>query len=224
MSSPRLRLRLRQIGRVLVDLPVFLTSPLFRWWHLGWGATAEELRASMPGDQLLPGARFRATRAITIAAPPAAVWPWLVQIGCTRAGWYSHDLIDNGGRPSATTIEPAWQDLSVGRWVPMTSTTPPTERTAFRVDSFARESWLLWTKPDSTWAWQLNPTDGGTRLVNRIRAVHDWHAPLSALLSVALLEFGDFAMNRQMMRGIRIRAESVASGPRPGSAVEEVDE
>jgi hypothetical protein len=75
-----------------------------------------------------------------------------------------------------------------------------------------------------TWAWQLNATDGATRLVNRIRAVHDWHAPLSALLSVALSEFGDFAMNRQMMRGIRTRAESVASGPRPGSAVEEVDE
>ena len=223
MSGNALRMRLRQVGGVLVDLPVFLTSPIYRRWHTGWGASSEEVRARMPGDDRLPGAQFCATRAITIAAPPARVWPWLVQIGCTRAGWYSHDLLDNGGLPSATSIEPAWQDLHVGQWVPMTSTSP-TERTAFRVDSFVAECWLLWTKPDSTWAWQLtHSSDGGTRLVNRIRAVHDWHAPLSALLNVVLLEFGDFAMNRRMMRGIKSRAESLVSGPVAGvSSVEGV--
>ncbi len=70
----------------------------------------------MPGDKLLPQAQFKATRAITIAAPPEAVWPWLVQVGCLRAGWYSNDLLDNLGHPSATTILPQLQHLEVGQW------------------------------------------------------------------------------------------------------------
>jgi hypothetical protein len=87
---------------------------------------------------------------------------------------------------------------------------PPTERTAFRVDSFEVDRWMLWAKPDSTWSWQLTPTgDGATRLVNRIHAVYDWRHPLDASLAVVLMEFGDFAMNRRMMRGIRTRAESL---------------
>ena len=90
-----------QIGAVLADLPRFLTAPLYRRWHLRWGATPEEVASSLPGDELLPSARFVCTRAVTIAAPPAAVWPWLVQVGCGRAGWYSHDLLDNLARPSA---------------------------------------------------------------------------------------------------------------------------
>jgi hypothetical protein len=69
----------------------------------------------MPGDELLPDAQFRATRAITIDAPPRAVWPWLVQVGALRAGWYSSDLLDNLGHPSATTIVPDLQHLEVGQ-------------------------------------------------------------------------------------------------------------
>jgi hypothetical protein len=88
---------------------------------------------------------------------------------------------------------------------------PPTERTAFRVDSFEVDRWLLWAKPDSTWSWKLTSTnDGGMRLVNRIHAVYDWSRPLDASLGVVLMEFGDFAMNRRMMRGIKARAESLA--------------
>lgn len=203
----RCRVLLSQVGDVLVDLPVFLTSPIYRRWHLHWGATPDEVLAPMPGDERFPEAQFRPTRAITIAARPELVWPWLVQMGCMRAGWYSNDLLDNLGRPSATTIEPAWQDLHVGQWVPMSP--KPTERTAFRVDSFDVARWLLWTKPDSTWSWRLIPTsDGGTRLVNRIHAVYDWRHRLDALLGVVLMEFGDFAMNRRMMRGIKARAEA----------------
>ena len=210
MSRHTRRLRLRQFGEVLVDLPVFLTSPIYRRWHLHWGATRHEILASMAGDDRFPEAQFSATRAITIAASPALVWPWLVQMGCGRAGWYSHDLLDNLGHPSATTIEPAWQDLQVAEWVPMSPKPPPTERTAFRVDSFELDRWLLWSKPDSTWSWQLTPTsDGGTRLVNRIHAVCDWRHPADGLLGVVLMEFGDFAMNRRMMRGIKTRAESL---------------
>jgi hypothetical protein len=202
---------LGQVGDVLADLPLFLTAPLHRRGHLRWGSTPAEVAAAMPGDALFPDASFRATRAITIEAPPELVWPWLVQVGCLRAGWYSNDLLDNLGRPSATTIEPQWQDLRVGQWIPMSPKPLPTEGTAFRVDSFEVDRWMLWAKPDSTWAWQLTPTsDGGTRLVNRIHAVYDWSHPLDASLGVVLMEFGDFAMNRRMMRGIKARAESLA--------------
>jgi hypothetical protein len=201
----------RQVGTVLADLPVFLTAPLYRRWHLGWGATAEEVAAAMPGDALLPHAQFRATRAISIDAPPAAVWPWLVQVGCLRAGWYSNDLLDNLGRPSATTILPELQHLEVGQWVPMAPSARPSAVTAFRVDSFEENAWLLWTKPDSTWAWRLTPVgDTGTRLVTRVHAARDWRHPLLALLGVLLMEFGDFAMQRRMLRGIRARAEALA--------------
>jgi hypothetical protein len=206
----------RQIGTVLADLPVFLTAPLYRRWHLGWGATAEEVAAAMPGDALLPHAQFRATRAISIDAPPAAVWPWLVQVGCLRAGWYSNDLLDNLGRPSATTILPELQHLEVGQWVPMAPSARPSAVTAFRVDSFEENAWLLWTKPDSTWAWRLTPVgDTGTRLVTRVHAARDWRHPLLALLGVLLMEFGDFAMQRRMLRGIRARAEALAQPQRP---------
>ncbi len=55
--------------------------------------------------------------AVTIEAPPSQVWPWLVQMGWDRAGWYSWDRLDNGGRPSAQEVHPEWQDLSVGDWL-----------------------------------------------------------------------------------------------------------
>ncbi len=136
------------------------------------------------------------------------VWPWLVQVGCLRGGFYSHDLLDNLGRPSAHKIVPELQHLHVGQWVPM-SPTVPTEVTAFRVDAFETERWLLWRKPDSTWVWTLTDLgDGRTRLVTRVRALHEWRKPLTALLGIALMEFGDFAMMRRMLLGIKDRAEA----------------
>jgi hypothetical protein len=199
-----------QVADVAHDLPVFLTAPLYRRWHRHWGATTSEVAAALPGDAFLDHAQFRSTRAITIGVPPDAVWPWLVQVGCYRAGWYSNDLLDNLGRPSATTIVPSFQHLEIGQWVPMSPSATPSDRTALKVHSFVVNEWLLWTKPDSTWAWQLTPTDtNGTRLVTRIHAVYDWQHPLTALFGVILMEFGDFAMQRRMLRGIKARAESL---------------
>jgi hypothetical protein len=161
----------------------------------------------------MPHAQFKATRAITIDAPPDAVWPWLVQVGCLRAGWYSNDLLDNLGRPSATTVILYLQHIEVGQWVPMSPSGSPSERTALKVHSFQVNEWLLWTKPDSTWAWRLTPiNDKGTRLVTRIHAFYDWRHPLTAVLGVLLMEFGDFAMIRRMLRGIKTRAESLSVG------------
>ena len=78
------------------------------------GATCAERRATLPGDEIVPGVKNRSTMAVTIDMPPSAVWPWLVQMGCDRAGFYSWDSLDNGGRPSATEIHPEWQTLAVG--------------------------------------------------------------------------------------------------------------
>jgi hypothetical protein len=219
-AKPTLRELLEEIKNVTHDLPAFLTAPLYRRRHLHWGASPEEIHRALPGDGLLRRAQFNATRAMTIEAPPETVWPWLVQVGCRRAGWYSNDLLDNLGRPSATTIVPSLQHIAVGEWVPMSPSRAPSETTAFRIHSFEINQWLLWTKPDSTWVWQLAPTtDNGTRLVTRTRAVYDWRHPLMAVLGVLLMEFGDFAMIRRMLRGIKARAEPpVRNAGRPTGA------
>jgi hypothetical protein len=88
------------------------------WWvrHRlpSWGATAEEVAGPYPGSGLVPDGKRAPTMAVTIGAAPQQVWPWLVQMGWDRAGWYSWDLFDNAGRRSATQVHPEWQDLAVG--------------------------------------------------------------------------------------------------------------
>ncbi len=81
---------------------------------LRWGATAAEVNGAYPGADLIPEARRSATMAVTIEAPPNRVWPWLVQMGTDRAGWYSWDRLDNWGRSSATRLHPEWQEISLG--------------------------------------------------------------------------------------------------------------
>jgi hypothetical protein len=49
---------------------------------------------------------------------PAEIWPWLVQMGCDRSGFYSYDRLDNGGRASAESILPEFQDTKVGDVLP----------------------------------------------------------------------------------------------------------
>jgi hypothetical protein len=87
----------------------------WRPWQLRWGATDEELARALPGDELVTTPTFNATRAISIAAPPERVWPWLVQVGSRRAGWYSYDLLDNLGHHRSTRrIIPELQQLTPG--------------------------------------------------------------------------------------------------------------
>lgn len=82
-----------------------------------WGATDVEIAGPFPGAGLVPGGKRGATMAVTIKAAPQRVWPWLVQLGGDRGGWYSWDRLDNGGRPSARKVHPEWQDLAVGDYV-----------------------------------------------------------------------------------------------------------
>lgn len=79
-----------------------------------WGATGEEVAGPYPHSELIPEGKRSPTMAVTIEAPPQQVWPWLVQMGWDRGGWYSWDRLDNAGRPSATEVHPEWQDVAVG--------------------------------------------------------------------------------------------------------------
>jgi len=100
-------------GAGIVGLGVAI-SELARRRMLRWGATEEEVREPFPGEGIVPGGYRGATMGVTINAPPSAVWPWLVQMGGDRGGWYSWDRLDNGGRPSATQVHREWQHLAVG--------------------------------------------------------------------------------------------------------------
>ncbi len=92
----------------------------------------------------------------------------------------------------------------------------PSERTAWKVDSFSPDEWLLWRKPDSIWSWVLRDLGGGrTRLVTRVHALYDWSHPAIAVFGVVLLEFGDFAMMRRMLLGIKQRAEGMSRAAVP---------
>jgi hypothetical protein len=102
-------------------------------------ATPEEACRTLPGDEVIPHPIMSQTHAITIDVPPDQVWPWLVQMGCARAGWYSYDLLDNGGRQSATTINPAWQHLAIGEVM----SAVPGARDAFVVMDFTPGNMLL---------------------------------------------------------------------------------
>jgi hypothetical protein len=206
VSATRDRRRGRMLLEALTAVPRFASAPLYRRRHLRWGATEEEIRAPMPGDELLPKAGFNATRAITVDAPPELVWPWIVQMGHGRAGFYSYDLLDNAGHESADRILDEYQDPQVGDWMPMAKKV--NETTAHRVAAFEPGDWLLWTKPGSTWAWKLHRLDGDrTRLVARLKQRYDWRSPGATLLSIFLMEFGDPPMMKKALRGIKARAE-----------------
>lgn len=187
---------------------------VYRPWHLRWGATVDELGRALPGDGELFESTFTATRAITVRARPEDVWPWLVQIGFGRAGWYSYDWLDNLGRPSARRIIPELQTLRIGDYVPMSAKVD--ERTAFRVARFEPDRMLLWAKPDSTWVWVLEPLDESrTRVLMRLRCHHDAGSPLG-LAGILLMELGDFPMCRKLLLNLRRRAEGLAAARLPG--------
>jgi len=100
------------VGAAAVVYGVGVRARLMRW-----GATDEEVEGPYPGADLVPEGERGATMAVSIDAPPDQVWPWLVQLGGDRGGWYSWDHLDNASRPSAREVHHEWQDLALGDYV-----------------------------------------------------------------------------------------------------------
>lgn len=204
--ADRRRCRVR-LGAVLATIGSIglAYGAVVRPWQLRWGASDAEVTQPMPGDGIIAQPHLEATRAITVDAPPSAVWPWLVQMGgYTRAGWYSYDRIDNAGVPSATDVLPHLQDLQVGD-VLLTSQ----DGTGFRVESIdpPRSLVLAIRNRHATTSVSilLEPgADGRSRLVFRLRLRA---ATVRGRLYQAMMDVGDFVMMRRQLLGIRDRAE-----------------
>jgi hypothetical protein len=197
----------RIAGRLLLALSILLGGYLliYRPQQLRWGATDQEVARAMPGDQIQRQPIFNATRAVTIGARPEQIWPWLVQMGYKRAGFYGYDALDNAGIASADRIVPALQHLKVG------DTFPIWEGVNYQVVAVdPNHSLVLESSDQSTMALGLYPLDAGhTRLVWRIHnAPYNWASPYVALQ--LFTDAVDFFAVRQNMLGIQARAEGVA--------------
>jgi len=195
----------RYAGRLGLALVIALAAYLFvyRPRQLHWGATKDEVARAMPGDEIQPQPIFNATRAVTIHAPPERIWPWLVQIGYKRAGWYGYDAIDNAGIPSADHIVPELQHLQVGDTVPIWV------GINFRVATLEPDRYVVWESESGrdSMTLALYPANAThTRLVWRIHnAPYHWTSPYIA--PQLFTDLADFLAVRQNMLGIKKRAE-----------------
>jgi len=219
-------------------------------WCATWGVDPHEAERALPGDELVADASAVDTRGISIGAPPEAVWPWLLQMGYGRGGWYSYDVMDMRGK-SADAIVPELQGLAPGDMVPtdpdggfIVRSIDPGRSLVLGVDEavlaqrrskalekvpagLAASGKLLETsvppKFAASWAFVVEPDGaGGTRLVERFRA---WFGEETAgsRLAGPFMRFGLFVMMRRQMLGIRERAEQLASAgsqPAPVAVME----
>jgi hypothetical protein len=200
--------------------------------------TVLDKRRPLPVDEMIPDPLFTSTHAITIDASPEEVWPWIIQMGGGRAGWYSWDAIDNGGRPSSTSIVPALQTVIPGDIMPAV----PGAKDAFVVAAVNPPRDLVLTVPDGhggnavAWEHVLEPFDGGrTRLIVRGRASSHWldlarrkppagrrrifieraYAVLATLPHPLLIGFaaiGHRIMEARHLRGIQRRSTAASAG------------
>jgi hypothetical protein len=167
---------------------------------------------ALPGDELIRDPIASLTHAITIRRPPHDVWPWLVQMGADRAGWYSYDFIDSDHRPSADRIVPALQTIAAGELFPAV----PGATDGFHVLALetARHLVLGWRSAPGaasimTWAFVLEErTDGTTRLIVRARGGREYpFYGLPPWIGKPFIRFGHFVMQRKQLLGIAWRAE-----------------
>ena len=190
-----------------------------------YGSTFHERHARMPGDGIVPKPRFVITHGITIDAPPEDVWPWLVQMGWHRGGWYTARWVDKllfpANRPSVAHIIDHLQDLHVGDFIP--DGAPETE-CGFVVEELEALRLLVlhstshlpldWRRTgkasiDWTWVFSMVPLDSG----DRTRFIFRWRAATKPwwLTSTtwAVIVPADFVMSRDMLQGVKRRAEQL---------------
>ena len=192
-----------------------------------WGASCDEVVQTLPGDDLVANPLYVTTRAVTVKSPAAAVWPWLVQLGQNRGGFYTYDMLENLmglGIHSADAIRPEWQDVHAGEdyvtldadgQMKMTIAVLEPER-AFVIRSGAPgqppQGPGSFFRGELAWSWgfYLAPLDvRTTRLIIRCRGA--WADTLTARLAKpVLLEPVHFLMEERMLRGLRDRAERAA--------------
>lgn len=194
-----------------------------RWvtpWHAQWGATDEEVRMSLPGDDLVVEPAQQNTRGIDIDAEPESVWPWIVQIGADRGGFYSYEWLENLfglGIHNSDVVVPAWQHRAVGDlvladakgsggWYVMEVL--PGEALVLQVGDVRagrpihRGERLRW---EFSWSFVVRPAPGGrSRLLVRERAAFGSRI---TELAMSPLGFVSFVMTQKMLRGIKARAE-----------------
>jgi hypothetical protein len=181
---------------------------LLRRRVLNWGATAGEAAARLPGDELLEDADGVATRAITIAAPADAVWPWIAQMGPSpRGGAYTYDWIENMlglDMHSADRVLAEFQHPQVGD-------TLGYGKNRMRFERVDPPHALATRSEDGNWVWSfvLDEHDGTTRLISRNR----FRLPSrAAKIAMIPMEPASLVMERKMLRGIKRRAERLAGG------------
>jgi hypothetical protein len=219
---------LRRLFTVVAGSVLFLAllNAALRHWYLNWGATASELQQVYPGDQLAPNVLSIATRAITINAPPAEVWAWIVQIGEDRAGFYSYTRLENlflADMHNADRINPAWQTRQVGDTVWLTNKCHyhGTARTVVAICEPGHAMVLVSPHDYETlvqngppingaWTFILEPEGNhSSRLImrSRGRAV----GLLKRAFDYFIFDPAHFIMERGMMLGIKRRAEALSS-------------
>ena len=175
---------------------------------LHWGAAAAELSLPLPDDDAVSHPVFDATRAITIRGRPEEVWPWLVQMGYGRAGFYGYDLIENPGSGagirSAQAIVPALQHPRPGDKLPISAVA---SLVYGPIDPNRSQVWLgAENPPRGVFIWALVPVDAAhTRLISRIRWRYR-HSVSGVALGV-FTEFGDSVAVPEILRGVRDRVE-----------------
>ena len=215
------------VGRVAVALAALITVKVLGVrWMARWGATGEELAATLPGDQLVPQPGLTTTRAVTINARAADVWPWIAQLGQGRGGFYSYDALENlmgCDIHSADQIVPAWQGVAVGAQVRLAPDVAMTVAVAEPGHALVLRGGIpmgsVAAPFDCTWAFVLGEEPKGTtRLVSR---EHYGYLRWWAGFVVVPTSVISCVMSRKMLRGIAQRAEDAASGPGPeaGDAV-----
>jgi hypothetical protein len=188
---------------------------------------SDEATRMLPGDSLIDHPEVNMTHGIFIEAPPEAIWPWILQMGCLRAGWYSYDWLDNAGVSSSNRIVPEWQNIHEGDFI---NWTPQNDQDCCVVSIDPYKSFVLGACFDhdrnealapnidplpsnysrTTWQFVLEPqTNGITRLIVRARADYDFKKQIILQLRTLVMKSAHSFMERKQLQNLKSRAENM---------------